>query len=57
MKTLKHLWIGFKNAYSFNIQKDYPVKNLWDISNKIEHKFQKINYETTEKIKKHSSIY
>jgi outer membrane cobalamin receptor len=57
MKILKYLWIGFKNAYTTDIKKDYPVKNLWDISNKIENKFQKINYETSEKIKKHASIY
>jgi len=57
MKALKYIWIGFKNAYSTNIKKDYPVKELWSISNEIENKFQKINYETKENIKKHASIY
>ena len=57
MKALKLIWTGFKNAYTTNIKKDYPVKDLWDISQKIENKFQKINYETSEKIKKHTSVY
>ena len=57
MKILKYIWIGFKNAYTTNIQKDYPVKNLWGISEKIENKFQKINNETKQTIKKHASIY
>ena len=57
MKALKYIWTGFKNAYTINIKKDYPVKNLWDISKRIENKFQKINYETSEKINKHTSIY
>ena len=57
MNKISFFWIGFKNAYSKNIQKDYPVNQLWGIQDKLSQKFEKINYETKEKIKKHTTIY
>jgi len=57
MGVFHYIWIGFKNAYTKNIQKGYPTKELWDIQNKINNKFQKIDNETREKIKNRTSIY
>ncbi|NPA11995.1 MAG: hypothetical protein GXO62_07110 [Epsilonproteobacteria bacterium] len=57
MNRLKYLWIGIKNAYNPNISKEYPVKNLWEITSNIENKFQKIDYETSKRIKKHSYFH
>jgi len=51
MKTIQALWIGFKNSFG-NIKNDYPINDLWDITNKIEKKIQKIDYETNTKTKR-----
>ena len=49
MNKLYYIWIGFKNAFN-DIKKDYPVKELWDISHSIENKFQKVNNATSKKL-------
>ena len=45
MIPFKALLLGFKNAFG-NIKNEYSTNELWDIKNRIEKKFQKINYET-----------
>jgi hypothetical protein len=55
-KAVKHFWIGFKNAFDENvsdIRKEHRIKNIWDISDKIEKKYQKINVKTSKNIQQH----
>ena len=56
MKKLRYFLLGFKNAFSDNIdviKAEYPVYNLWEKSNKINDKFKAINEKTKENIKRH----
>jgi hypothetical protein len=54
MKNLVDIFNGFKNAFSTNIQNDYPIKEFGEIYNKINEKIKGIDIETNKKIIRHT---
>ncbi len=52
---MRYFWIGLKNAFSDDVKslkKEFHVRELWDISQKLNRKFEHINEQTRQKIHK-----
>jgi len=52
MKNILYFWLGFKNSFKNDIKKEYPINELWSIKHKLENKFQELDYETYQQIRK-----